>query len=565
MKQLEKFNVDIDQLKSFDIKEYVLKVISYWKLFVGMLFLGLMVTFFINKRQQKIYSLKSIITVKEEQNPLFTSSTNIAFNWGGPSDKVETIITILKSRTHNEKVVHKLKYYINYLQEGKFRKVDVYGKVPFELVLDSVEYQLLNTPIKLEFLENEEVLVSVEFKEDDFKLINYQTSSIKDYGVENNTFSKKFNINEYIETPFSKFRIQRKKAIDDMAGKTFFIVFKSFNSTVKSYQNINTKTLTKGTSLIELELKGSNKKKIEDYINTTVQVLDDDQKELKIQYAIRTKQYIDTVFELASTNLKTIEKDLGNYKQKKGIYNLSIEGEALFGQVTELDLLKQKVTDRLQYYKNLENYILSNKEIGDDIPVPVNVTIEDPNLTKNIVELVELSKQKKSLEKTVTADYPPLKKISNKINITRDVVLESISNLKNTTQINLTNTQKRLATYNSRLNTLPRKEQGLVEFQRDYNLTAANYEYLKQKQYEAGTAIAANVSDIKILDKAKDVGQPPISPRPLFNYLLATMLSFGLPFLFIIVKEALNNKIATVEEIEKLYEIPVLELLVEVL
>ena len=36
------------------------------------------------------------------------------------------------------------------------------------------------------------------------------------------------------------------------------------------------------------------------------------------------------------------------------------------------------------------------------------------------------------------------------------------------------------------------------------------------------------------------------------------MLSLGLPLFYIIIKEALNNKIITVEEIEKEYKIPVL-------
>ena len=172
--------------------------------------------------------------------------------------------------------------------------------------------------------------------------------------------------------------------------------------------------------------------------------------------------------------------------------------------------------------------------------------------------MVELSKQKKQLEESVTPDYPPLKSIKDNINITRRVVLENLSNLKKATQVNLANIQRRLGNYNSRLDRLPKKEKELVSLQREYNMTAANYEYLKQKEYEASTAIAANVSDIKVLEEAKDVGQGPISPRPLFNYLVALMLSFGIPFLFIIIKEALNNKIMTVEEIEKLYKIPVL-------
>ncbi|MCB0475680.1 MAG: sugar transporter, partial [Flavobacteriaceae bacterium] len=160
MKQLNKLDIDLNEIKSFDVKEYVLKIISHWKLFLAMLFLGLLLAFFVNRYKQRIYRLDSVITVKEEQNPLFTSNTNISFNWGGPSDKVETIITILKSRTHNEKVVRELKYYINYLQEGRFRMVDVYGETPFMINLDTTTYQILGVPIELAFGENNQVTVS---------------------------------------------------------------------------------------------------------------------------------------------------------------------------------------------------------------------------------------------------------------------------------------------------------------------------------------------------------------------------------------------------------------------
>ena len=94
-----------------------------------------------------------------------------------------------------------------------------------------------------------------------------------------------------------------------------------------------------------------------------------------------------------------------------------------------------------------------------------------------------------------------------------------------------------------------------------YNITEANYNYLKQKSYEAGTAIAANVSDIKVLDKAKDTGELPIKPKGSFNYLIGLMLGTILPLLFIVTKEVLDNKIGSVEEIERLYKIPVLGVL----
>ncbi|RLD73718.1 MAG: sugar transporter, partial [Bacteroidetes bacterium] len=130
MKQIQNQKIDINELNTFDIKEYFFKIIDHWKLFAVTILLGLIIANIVNRRTQKIYNLKSLITVKDEQNPLFASSTNIAFNWGGPSDQVETIMTILKSRTHNEKVVDRLKFNIDYLKEGDYRKDDIYGKNP---------------------------------------------------------------------------------------------------------------------------------------------------------------------------------------------------------------------------------------------------------------------------------------------------------------------------------------------------------------------------------------------------------------------------------------------------
>ena len=96
--------------------------------------------------------------------------------------------------------------------------------------------------------------------------------------------------------PFTKFRINKNKVTENLEGKIYYIVFKSFDGTVSSYQNISTKTLTKGTSLIQLELKGTNKNKIEEYLNATIELLDRDQKEQKIEYATNTRKYIQSIF-----------------------------------------------------------------------------------------------------------------------------------------------------------------------------------------------------------------------------------------------------------------------------
>ncbi len=555
MKEVNKFDLDI---QSFDIKEYLFKVVGYWKLFLVIIVIALIIAKLVNMRTQKIYNLKSIITVSDEQNPLFSSSTNIAFNWGGPSDKVETIIAILKSRSHNEKVINELKYYIDYLIEGNYHKKNIYGAVPFTIYLDTLKYQLQGNDLKFEFLTNEEVKISIEFDDEKNTLINYSSNDTKTFVPNELEYSKIFPVNSLIETPFFNFKITNENALFDLAEKTYYVRFNNFDNIVKKYQKIDVSTLKKGTSIIELSFEGTNKKKIEDFINTTIEVLDRDQRKQKISYALKTQRYIDTLFEIESNSLLNIEIELGSYKQQNKIYDLSTQGNSLLNEVTLLDNNMLTIQNKIEYLTNLENYLRNNDIYSDDIPAPALVDIEDPNISSSLINLILLSKEKEGLERRVKSTYPPLIRVNDDIKMERKILLEQLRSLKTITINNLNSVKRRLSISNAKLSKLSPKEQKLLNFQRRYNITESNYNYLKQKSYEAGTAIAANVSDIKILDRAKDVGQLPIKPKKSFNYLIALMLGFMLPMLYILTKETLNNKIYTVEEIEKLYKIPVL-------
>ena len=178
--------------------------------------------------------------------------------------------------------------------------------------------------------------------------------------------------------------------------------------------------MKKGTSIIELSFEGENKKKIEDFLNTTVRVLDADQREQKIKYALSTKRYIDTLFEIEANSLKTIETDLGDFKQKNQIYDLSVEGTALLNEVTLLDHEAQQIVNRIEYLNNLENYLVSNSIIdSDNIPAPALVDMEDQGIVTSVNNLILLAKTREGLEQKVKATYPPL------IRVNEEIALES--------------------------------------------------------------------------------------------------------------------------------------------
>ena len=186
-----------------DIKGYVFRVLSNWKWFLLTIPIGLVIAYYVNISTQRIYGLGSTINVKEKQNSLFATGTNIAFNWGGTSDKVEGIRRTLSSRSHNEKVVRELKFYIQYLKEGRFRIEDAYGAVPFKVSLEPGQFQLLNSLIYIDFIDNENFKLSIDFKDQkSTRIINYEENLTYVHEVVSSQFSKDFRLDQPIKMPF---------------------------------------------------------------------------------------------------------------------------------------------------------------------------------------------------------------------------------------------------------------------------------------------------------------------------------------------------------------------------
>ena len=161
----EEFEIN-DIHATFDFKRFLVKLLSYWPLFLISLAISFSIAYYINIRKLPVYKMDTTISIKDDQNPFFTSNTSLTFNWGGTTDKVNTAVITLKSRSHNEKVVDQLQYYINYQKDGKYKLVDVYKKTPFFVEIDTSQYQILGKQFQIKFKDSVTFTFSSSFEED---------------------------------------------------------------------------------------------------------------------------------------------------------------------------------------------------------------------------------------------------------------------------------------------------------------------------------------------------------------------------------------------------------------
>lgn len=541
---------------NFDFKGFLLKILSYWKWFLASLIIAFTIAYQVNIRKEKIYAMQTMVSIKEERNPFFTSNTSLVFNWGGVSDQVNGISTIIQSRSHNELVVDKLQFYIDYLTQGKYNLVDSYGAVPFYVVIDKSKGQLANTLISIKFLSANEYEIRIPFGNNSVSLITYSNNTYSNTAVQPTEFVKKYKVGEQVSLPFLNLKIQINDNPGLYTGNEYFIKFNDFDGTVSGYRGVNVSSDDKGGSILTLSMQGTNKARMVEYLNATVKMLIKLQLDGKNQFANNTIRFIDSTLVAMESQLKETGSELKTFRKDKNIYEIEGGGGKVSDKIMDFDVERDQVTRKIAYYNSLKSY-LNNSVDYSRLPAPSVAGIEDPNVVVNVSKLIALSTQRSEMAYAVKSDKI-FKDFDNQMQAVKNVLLENIASAKGSLMTDLAMVNAKIGHAESTVKRLPEEQQELLKIQRKYDLSDNIYTEFLKKRNEAEIVKASNLSDLHFIDPAKDIGGGLIGPKTSVNYILALFLGTLVPLLFIFGIFFVNNSIQNTEDISKLTQIPLI-------
>ncbi|TDP00927.1 polysaccharide biosynthesis tyrosine autokinase [Flavobacterium sp. 245] len=555
MLDIKDFSIFENQ-SSFDFKGLLLKILSYWKWFLVSLIIAFTIAYQVNIRKEKIYGMQTLISIKEESNPFFTSNTSLVFNWGGISDQVNGITTILQSRSHNELVVSKLQYYIDYLTMGEYNLIDSYGAVPFYVDIDKSRGQLANTLIKIKFISENVYEVRIPFENNSVSLINYAENKYSNTAVQPIEFVKRYKVGEQVSLPFLNWKLQINDNPGLYTGNEYFVRFNDFDGTVSRYKGVNVGSDDKGGSILTLGMQGTNKARLVEYLNSTVKMLIKIQLDGKNQFANNTIKFIDSTLVAMESQLKQTGNELKSFRKDKNIYEIEGGGAKFSDKISNFDIEKDQVTRKITYYNSLKAY-LNNSVDYSRLPAPSVAGIDDPNIVANISKLIALSTQRSEMAYAVKSDKI-FKDFDNQMQAIKSVLLENIVSAKSALLYDLSLVNAKIGEAENTVKRLPEEQQELLKIQRKYDLNDNIYTTFLQKRNEAEIVKASNLSDIHFIDPAKDIGGGLIGPKTSVNYILALFLGVLIPLLIVLAIFFINNSIQNTEDVAKLSQIPII-------
>lgn len=539
-----------------DLKRAVDLVLRNYKLFIFSLVVFIGLAFLKNYFSIPVYQISSSILIKEDENHN-SSNMNDFLNSSlfGKNQNFENELWVLKSIPVIEQTVSNLDLTITYYRKEKYQMVDAYKTVPFRILYSKNHVQPLDVQFNITFLKGGGYKISTE--EQDVKFYNYTLNEYKDEKLDwsYDGFGK---IGKLLETADFAFIIEvdSTKIIPDEEASLYSFKFLDNNSLTKIYKNaFQFNIVDKKATVIEINLFSESIAKGKDLVNQLMEVYSVQNLDRKNHIALKTIDYIEKQLSEISDSLNITEENLQRFRSSNQLLDVTQQSSGISAQYMNLQNQKAELVVKKRYYDYVADYLAKNSDFTN-MTVPASMGITDPILNSLMTNLITAQAQRSNLIANNQEKNPVIRKLDIQIENTKKTIIENISTVRQTTDISTDEMNKRIVKIEAQISNIPKTERQLGGIERKYKLNDAIFNYLLEKRAEAKITQASNLPDDVILEGANVQGA--VSPSKSKNYMMAFFLGIGLPFGFVLLKKALNNKIESQDSIERLTEYPVL-------
>lgn len=439
----------------------------------------------------------------------------------------------IKSKVFLNRVIDSLDINIGYYSIGKVLVDEKYKYSPIWVTAKNFPTNILDIPIYIDFdpgAENFDVKLGENGK------------AIK------GTFEKPITINEF------EFILNKTKSFDPSASDDYYFIVHSRESLLEYLtDNITVEPLNFNANTIKISFRDFNALKA----HTIVSKIDS----LYINYSneqknLTNKQKIDWLNkELLQVEHKM--EDFENYFESFTLLNKSNNVEEDLKRtiylINKIDSQRFELSKRLIELNSLiENLTSDNPEIS--------ITQKQfllSYLNQDLEVLKKLLLDRDRLSLSYNENTFAFKQKENELNALKDQVFNQLTGLKKNWLESLSDMKRKKESLEKQFASMPDKNTQFSKNQRFYKLYEEFYLSMMQSKAEFEIAQAGNTPDFKILSPAT-LPSIPIAPKKLMILGIGLVASLVVNFFLIGILYLLNNKIISIQEVERNISIPVL-------
>jgi len=521
------------------VMEIATLFIKHWKWILLGLLVALAAAFVYLRYTTPVYEVASSVVLKEENSrrPSSMPGTLEELAMMGSVSNVENELYILKSRSMIRSVINRLDLHTSYIVEGRVKSMDLYTQSPVIVDMAQSDLDLLRETINFEMQMESEERVHIRGT------------------VAGNALDTIFTqLPAVILTDVGAISFTRRHEIKP-DNRLLYVSIQHPDEVIGSYRdNLTVTQASKQASVINLSLNTPYREKGKDFINTLIEVYNNEAIEDKNQEARNTQLFIEERIAIIDQELSVAEQNVEEYKREEGLTDLQTDLQRDMQMGSQYEQRLVEVETQLNVVSSLNSYL--DNPANSNKTIPSNIGVQDPTLAATTAEYNRLLLERERLSQSMTDDNPAMKRLNEQISGLRESIGASINSVQQGLQIQRREARNQANIFGGRVSAVPTQEREFMELSREQQIKASLFLMLLQKREENALALAAYANKAKVLDEAASEGM--VAPRRMIILLAALMLGLLIPMGIIYLADMFQYRIRTRGDVDRVTKVPIL-------
>ncbi len=553
MKPLDNHHINLNDEDEIDIKEIFSIVLNYKKSILTMVILGTFLAFLKAYFSPNIYQSTALVKVTSEGYTSYKGDL-VTRAMAGTQSNIDDEIVIFKTHHITDKALKNLNIGIRYYITKSFKRYELYKDSPFVVSIESMDAEAHRMYFKLTPLDKKTFRLTIEQPPLKTRVVNKIRSllSRSDLKEKKISYSEIHPFGQIIETPWFTINIQK---IHQFYEKDYFFTLNKNAFMGEFVQNgLSASLHTEYGNFIELKFTDTVPIRAKEILEAITHTYIEQNLKLKSESIEKKLYFIDIQLNAINETLKGSAEKLQSYKATNIIVDLDTKARIESTKLSTLESELYQINVQKDVLENILNYIHTHKDIKGIDP---DSALQASPVVGNIIAKIQKDRVRYStLLSNYTEVHPNVIEVTKRLNFMKKSLKETIINNLATLTKQKLSLKKSIDKHKNLLKTLPAQEQKLEQLTRNFMVNEGIYSFLLQKRAEIAIAESSVVANAHIFEEA-EVDLLPIAPKRALIILVGVILSLILGISVAFLRDFLDNTVKTIEDIEKLTDIPI--------
>ena len=540
---------------SLDLREQIEKYLRQWKWFALAILLSFMYTYFTLNFKRPSYQAVSKIKIKNEKGgdkSALSAFQDMGIMSAATKDNIDDEIEVLQSKSLIAEVVKSLRLNIDFYTEKNSLSSFLDSNLGFNTEFYEKEnYE--NPPLNLNFFISDSLLYETESA----FIIKVNSENQYSFSTTDKSVLKTASFGDKITTNFGDLIILPNIDFKEhnLIGKNILVNITPLKTITNNYTKvIEIEPVAEFSHVLNLAVEDSDKKKAEDFLDELVKMYNLRAIRLKEELSQSTSDFVGERLKKIAVELADADEDVEGVKSQYGASDVASSAGINIQVSKEIEQQKNATNTQLQQINQMKS-IVATKGKNEMMP---SVGISDPGVATNIQKYNEILAAKKDrLKGGSTEKNPIVVKLDDQLKSLETSINQGLQSAESNTKIALDNYSQQYSIAQSRVYGAPIQEKLIRDVTRKQQTKEALYLYLLQKREEAAITLGVADPNAKIIDKAESLAYK-VAPKKKIAFLFALLVGLLIPFSILYLRDLLDSKIHTREDIEKILSIPII-------